>query len=76
MLCVSLTGVFSFSDCGVADLEVAPLIVNGWITEQGKFPWHAVLFTLEEGNWTFTCGGSLITERIVLTGKCNAVCNC
>ncbi|XP_068910164.1 modular serine protease-like isoform X2 [Tenebrio molitor] len=54
-------------DCGVADLEVAPLIVNGWITEQGKFPWHAVLFTLEEGNWTFTCGGSLITERIVLT---------
>ncbi|RZB39248.1 Trypsin, Ldl recept a, and/or Sushi domain containing protein, partial [Asbolus verrucosus] len=54
-------------DCGNAELEAAPLVVKGWISERGKFPWHAVLFALEEGNWSFTCGGTLITEKIVLT---------
>lgn len=61
--------ILFFTDCGIAELDVAPLVVHGWITDSTKFPWHAVLFLLEEGRWSFVCGGTLITEVIILTGK-------
>lgn len=53
--------------CGKAETDIAPLIVNGWLTKPGKYQWHAVLYIHESGNWTFWCGGSLVSERAVLT---------
>lgn len=46
---------------------MAPLVVNGWMAEKTRFPWHVVIFSLHEGNWSFICGGSLISEHIILT---------
>ncbi|XP_020295519.1 chymotrypsin-like elastase family member 2A [Pseudomyrmex gracilis] len=50
----------------------AALIVNGWrVEEKGTFPWQATLFSHEDGEWKFFCGGTLIAERVVLTaGHC------
>lgn len=54
-------------DCGKLD-KVIPLIVNGWTTKE-PFPWQVTLFVMHKGDWAFWCGGSLISEAVVLTGK-------
>ncbi|KAL6260239.1 hypothetical protein P5V15_007772 [Pogonomyrmex californicus] len=48
------------------------LIVNGWnVVKEETLPWQATLFSHEDGQWRFFCGGTLITERVVLTaGHC------
>ncbi|XP_070160255.1 modular serine protease-like [Polyergus mexicanus] len=58
--------------CDRALPVVAPLIVKGWRVEKEEtLPWQATLFSHENGQWRFFCGGTLIAERIVLTaGHC------
>ncbi|KAM0727255.1 Modular serine protease [Formica fusca] len=58
--------------CGIRDFTAAPLIVKGWRVEKEEtLPWQATLFSHENGQWRFFCGGTLIAERIVLTaGHC------
>jgi len=48
------------------------LIVKGWRAENEEtLPWQSTLFSHEDGEWKFFCGGTLITERVVLTaGHC------
>lgn len=48
------------------------LIVRGWeALDEEVFPWHATLFSHENGSWNFFCGGTLIAESIILTaGHC------
>lgn len=48
------------------------MIVKGWeISPEESLPWHATLFSHENGQWKFFCGSSLIGERAVLTaGHC------
>lgn len=50
----------------------AALIVKGWRVEEVEtLPWQATLFSHEDGEWRFFCGGTLIAERVVLTaGHC------
>jgi secreted trypsin-like serine protease len=57
-----------FTECGRIHEEVIPLVVNGQEAKYGVWPWQAGLFILKAGNWTFWCGGSLISEYAVLTG--------
>lgn len=56
-------------ECGKMESDVTTLIVHGWESTPGEWPWHALLYTLEAGNWSYSCGGSLISENVVLTGK-------
>jgi len=44
------------------------LIVKGWRVEKKEIlPWQSTLFSHENGEWKFFCGGTLIAERVVLT---------
>ena len=56
------------SICEVAE----PLIIGGNITKQGEFPHMAAIGWKYNGFSSFQCGGSLISERFVLTAAhCN-----
>lgn len=63
-----------FPECGKLDEEVTPLVINGQEANYGAWPWQAGLFTLRAGNWTFWCGGSLVSEYAVVTGHCPFTC--
>lgn len=56
----------------VLTLLAAALIVKGWRVESAEtLPWQATLFSHEDGEWRFFCGGTLVSERAVLTaGHC------
>jgi hypothetical protein len=43
------------------------LIVGGKIAGKRYFPWQAALYNAR--NQEFLCGGSLLNERIILTGE-------
>jgi len=36
---------------------------------KGKFPWMAALLWENKGNWELFCGGSLISDRHILTAS-------
>lgn len=46
--------------------------MKGWrVEDEETLPWQATLFSHEDGQWRFFCGGTLIAERAVLTaGHC------
>lgn len=50
-------------ECGIS-LSAPTKIVNGTTTRPGEFPWMVLMFG-KSGKQT--CGGSLISDRIVLT---------
>lgn len=54
--------------CGKYGPDGIPMVVKGWSAKPGGYPWHAALYVKEEGEWSFWCGSSLITEKVVLTG--------
>lgn len=51
--------------CGYLKAPI-PLIVNGFHTDI-TFPWHATLFVRKDDEFFFACGGTLITESVVLS---------
>lgn len=55
--------------CGYLRTAI-PLIVNGLATDN-IVPWHATLFMKKGDDFVFACGGTLITESVVLSaGHC------
>lgn len=44
-----------------------PLITFGEMTILGQWPWHAALFIRDRGEMGNSCGGTLITQKAVLT---------
>lgn len=55
--------------CGEKTVSAVPLIVNGKNVVRGNYPWVAAIYRLIDGEWTNACGGSMLTQRVILTGK-------
>uniref|UniRef100_T1J4F7 limulus clotting factor C n=1 Tax=Strigamia maritima TaxID=126957 RepID=T1J4F7_STRMM len=53
--------------CGQSNKPRTPFIINGTASEIGQWPWAVAIRQIAANEWAFKCGGSLITERIVLT---------
>lgn len=60
--------------CGIS-MGATPLIVQGVRSARGSYPWHAALFKTTETGFEFICGGSLISDKHVLTGMIRFVKN-
>jgi secreted trypsin-like serine protease len=62
--------------CGQKSNPSATLIVNGSTAFKGEFPWQAVIYERGESPETnvLICSGTLISERIILTGDCFRIC--
>jgi secreted trypsin-like serine protease len=51
-------------------------IVGGNYVSHGQFPWFATIMKLDnKGEAAFRCGGTLISNKLVLTGKLNKIKN-
>lgn len=48
---------------------VTSLVINGAPAERGEFPWLIAYYNFVNGNFNFVCGGSLISEKAVVTGE-------
>lgn len=47
------------------------LILNGFTTHPGDWPWHAAIYTLSNQRSSYICGGTLVSHNSVLTaGHC------
>jgi secreted trypsin-like serine protease len=58
--------------CGRTSTTRGPtLIVSGRVSKKGQFPWQAALYSSVDQS--FLCGGSLINEKLILTGKFSTV---
>ena len=57
------------SFCGQSVLPQTSRIVGGSTANFGQFPWQAQIWTLKPPNNspTFTCGGTLVNDEIILT---------
>ncbi|XP_053687782.1 transmembrane protease serine 9-like isoform X2 [Sabethes cyaneus] len=53
--------------CGVPRLQPDALPSRPSEAIRGEFPWHAALYREESGNFSYSCGGSLVSERFVIT---------
>lgn len=55
-------------NCGKQQIRTQNLIVNGFSTYAGQFPWHAALYHRTSAtSLEYVCGGSLISDTFVLT---------
>ncbi|KAL7035925.1 hypothetical protein ACKWTF_008625 [Chironomus riparius] len=58
------------SQCGDPQVNlrnVTSLIVNGRMALRGQFPWLAAYYHNDEGFNGYICGGSLVSQKIVIT---------
>lgn len=55
-------------ECGTVSQKVTPLIVNGFNTSEGQFPWHVAIYVSDSSKvLQYICGGSLISKEEVVT---------
>uniref|UniRef100_A0A182W2C8 Peptidase S1 domain-containing protein n=1 Tax=Anopheles minimus TaxID=112268 RepID=A0A182W2C8_9DIPT len=55
------------TDCGKRKINKVPLIVNGVRSVAGEWPWHAAIFAVSKRSREYLCGGTLISQRYILT---------
>ena len=55
-------------DCGRQKINTVDLIVNGFETKPGQFPWHVAIFHLNNHRGRdYACGGTLVNEYQTIT---------
>lgn len=47
--------------------EIAPRIVGGSYAKPGEFPYQAFLLMVKSNDDGYTCGGSVLSERWIIT---------
>lgn len=58
-----------YAECGTIAAQAVPLIMHGSESVfPGQWPWVAALHR-RHGDWELICGGTLITDNAVITGK-------
>ncbi|KAK9751270.1 Serine protease gd N-terminus [Popillia japonica] len=67
-----LLEIYRNSHCGISEtVSSAPLIVGGWDSIEGEWPWHSAIYKNDAGTWKYYCGGTIIAPRFILTaGHC------
>ncbi|KAI4455097.1 modular serine protease [Holotrichia oblita] len=56
------------STCGKSStVPAAPLIVGGWTSIEGEWPWHSAIYKNHLGIWKYHCGGTIIAPNFILT---------
>ncbi|KDR22461.1 serine protease gd-like isoform X2 [Zootermopsis nevadensis] len=55
------------TQCGSPVVKTNPLIVNGQDTKHGQWPWHAALYQHKGYDIVYTCGGSLVGAKTIIT---------
>lgn len=55
-------------DCGKY-FYLTPLINNGEVLNRREHPWKVSVHKIISGEWKFICGGVLISQDLVVTGK-------
>lgn len=61
-------------ECGTLIPKGQALVIKGYTANQGEFPWHAGIYhRLNETVLEQVCGGTLISEKVVISGK---IINC
>lgn len=54
--------------CGKRLVNQEPLIVNGHMTHEGDWPWHASILHIDiNQNIQYKCGGTLLNSKSILT---------
>ncbi|XP_033746451.1 limulus clotting factor C-like isoform X2 [Pecten maximus] len=54
--------------CGKSATARLPLVYNGTVSGIGQWPWQAAMSRhLQDNYWYITCGGSLVSENLVVT---------
>lgn len=53
--------------CGKGSKHFNQLVVKGKKTNRGEFPWSSALFLSQENGLQFHCGGTLISEEVIVT---------
>jgi hypothetical protein len=57
--------------CGVKPREnYKEFIVGGMKSSPREFPWLAAIYITNGSGIWFVCGGSLVSNNVVVTGKC------
>lgn len=55
------------SACGVRQIEKQAYVTNGYASTPGDWPWHAALYHKSKRSLSYKCGGTLITDKVVIT---------
>ncbi|XP_056630656.1 modular serine protease-like [Diorhabda sublineata] len=53
--------------CGEKRVSAVPLIVNGKNVDRGDYPWVTALYRRQGGEFINSCGGSMLTQRVIVT---------
>lgn len=58
--------------CGRRKNDFTPLVVGSKKVREGDWPWHVALYRKKpDGNWTYRCGGSIVSKTSIVTaGHC------
>uniref|UniRef100_U5ESW9 Putative trypsin-like serine protease n=1 Tax=Corethrella appendiculata TaxID=1370023 RepID=U5ESW9_9DIPT len=54
-------------ECGKRKTKISGLIKSGYTAVRGDWPWHIGIYHEKGLSWTYECGGTLISEKIILT---------
>lgn len=61
--------IYLFLVCGKQRVKTPIAIIGGKEASKGKYPWQVALYRTANKTASFICGGTLLSERIIVTGN-------